>query len=220
MAKYNRSSEFANKSPKGKGLTEKKANFWGSDVGMGFPEVHENLLRCKWSVCVLAALGQKICRPSQILRRFNELTPKVLWQRLKKLEQLGLVRRKAFDEYPKRTEYRLTREGKKLAIWAESLLKSGLTVDELTTLLKCRYIVSILMLLSTQPRRPKGLKARLKITDKMLFERLAKLESLGLINREILPTKPVQVIYCLTDKGFSILPLIESLEALMQLQKR
>lgn len=179
---------------------------------MEFPDIHENLLRCKWSVCILAALGQKICRPSQILRRFNELTPKVLWQRLKKLEQLGLVRRNAFDEYPKRTEYRLTKEGKKLAIWAESLLESGLTVDELTALLKCRYMVAILMLLSTQPRRPKGLKARLKITDKMLFERLAKLESLGLIRREILPTKPVQVLYHLTNKGQSILPLLRSIK--------
>lgn len=171
---------------------------------------HENLLRCKWSVCVLAALGRKLQRPSQILRQFSQLTPKTLWQRLKKLEQFGLVERIAFDGYPKRTEYRLTDEGKKLAIWAESLLKSKLTVDELTMILKCRYMVAILALLSSQPRRPKGLKARLKIADKVLFERLMKLENLGLVKREVLPTKPVQVLYRLTNKGRSILPLFHS----------
>lgn len=171
-----------------------------------------NLLRCKWSVCVLAALGERLCRPSQILRRFSDLTPKVLWQRLKKLEKLGLVKRLAFDGYPRRTEYRLTSEGKRLAVWAESLLRSGLTVDELTAILKCRYMVAILLLLSNQPRRPKGLKARLKVSDKVLFERLSKLESLGLVSREILPTKPIQVLYHLTEKGKAILPLLQKLE--------
>lgn len=171
----------------------------------------ENLLRCKWSVCVLAALGRKFCRPSHILRHFPQLTPKVLWQRLKKLEQLGLVKRIPFDGYPKRTEYRLTGEGRKLAVWAESLLKSGLTVDELTAILKCRYMVAILLLLSTQPRRPKGLKARLKVSDKVLHERLSKLESLGLVIREILPAKPVQILYRLTEKGQAILPLFQKL---------
>ncbi len=187
---------------------------------MNLPEVYENLLRCKWSVCVLAALGRGLQRPSQILRRFSDLTPKVLWQRLRKLEQLGLVVRIAFNGYPKRTEYTLTSEGKKLSLWAESLLKSGLTIDELTTVLKCRYMVAILALLSNQPRRPKGLKARLKIADKLLFERLAKLEGLGLVNREVLPTKPIQVVYRITDKGCSILPLVKYLEAPSNLQSK
>lgn len=171
-----------------------------------------NLLRCKWVVCVLSALGRGFCRPSHILRHFPKLTPKVLWQRLKRLEHLGLVERTPFDGYPKRTEYKLTREGRKLAVWAESLLKSGLTVDELTAILKCRYMVAILMLLSTQPRRPKGLKARLKVSDKVLHERLSKLESLGLVSREILPMKPVQTLYRLTEKGQAILPLFQKLK--------
>lgn len=202
------------------GETYRKESKLAAVMRMKFPDVHENLLRCKWSVCVLAALMRKLHRPSQILRLFPELTPKVLWQRLKKLEHLGLVKRKAFDGYPKRTEYKLTDEGKKLAVWAESLLESGLTVDELNSLLKCRYMVAILLLLSSQPRRPKGLKARLKISDKVLFERLAKLESLGLVSREILPTKPVQVLYHMTDKGKSILPLLRYFETPMNERKR
>lgn len=168
----------------------------------------QSVLRCKWSVLVLAELGNGSFRPSQILRRHPNLKPKVLWQRLRKLERLNLVQRIPFDGYPRRTDYRLTDDGKKLARWSQSLLQSGLTLDELTAVLKCRYMVAILKLLTQQPRRPKGLKARLKISDKLLFEQLAKLEALGLVWREIVPTRPVQVLYHLTDRAHSLLPLL------------
>jgi DNA-binding HxlR family transcriptional regulator len=168
----------------------------------------QQILRCKWSVVVLAELGDGASRPSQILRRHSNLKPKVLWQRLKKLERFNLVQRFTFDGYPRRTDYRLTEEGLKLAQWAKSLLQSGLTLDELTTVLRCRYMVAILKLLAQQPRRPKSLRARLKIADKLLFERLAKLERLGLVWREIVPTKPIQVRYHLTERARSLMPLL------------
>jgi DNA-binding HxlR family transcriptional regulator len=168
----------------------------------------QQILRCKWSVVVLAELGDGASRPSQILRRHSNLKPKVLWQRLRKLERFNLVQRFTFDGYPRRTDYRLTEEGLKLAQWAKSLLQSGLTLDELTTVLRCRYMVAILKLLAQQPRRPKSLRARLKIADKLLFERLAKLERLGLVWREIVPTKPIQVRYHLTERARSLMPLL------------
>jgi DNA-binding HxlR family transcriptional regulator len=180
----------------------------------------QQILRCKWSVVVLAELGDGTSRPSQILRRHSNLKPKVLWQRLRKLERFNLVQRFTFDGYPRRTDYRLTEEGLKLAQWAKSLLQSGLTLDELTTVLRCRYMVAILKLLAQQPRRPKSLRARLKIADKLLFERLAKLERLGLVWREIVPTKPIQVRYHLTERARSLMPLLtdESQKAGFKLQ--
>ncbi len=180
----------------------------------------QQILRCKWSVVVLAELGDGASRPSQILRRHSNLKPKVLWQRLRKLERFKLVQRFTFDGYPRRTDYRLTEEGLKLAQWAKSLLQSGLTLDELTTVLRCRYMVAILKLLAQQPRRPKSLRARLKIADKLLFERLAKLERLGLVWREIVPTKPIQVRYHLTERARSLMPLLtdESQKASFKLQ--
>lgn len=166
------------------------------------------VLRCKWSVMVLAALQDGCRRPSQILRLYPELSCKVLWQRLRKLERFALVQRTVFDGFPRHTEYRLTSLGKKVAKWAKRLLESGLTVDELTAVLRCRYMVAILRLLAQQPRRPKGLRARLKISDKLLFERLAKLEALSLVRREIIPTRPVQVRYHLTERAQTLLPLL------------
>jgi len=189
-------------------------------MAMEFKEEWQQILRCKWSVAVLAELGNGASRPSQILRRHPDLKPKVLWQRLRKLERFKLVQRFPFDGYPRRTDYRLTEEGTKLAQWAKSLLQSNLTLDELTTVLRCRYMVAILKLLAQQPRRPKGLKARLKISDKSLFERLAKLEKLGLVWREIVPTRPIQVRYHLTDRAYALLPLLtdELCEAGFKLQ--
>jgi len=177
-------------------------------MAMEFKGEWQQILRCKWSVLVLAELGNGTSRPSQILHRHPDLKPKVLWQRLKKLERFNLVQRFPFDGYPRRTDYRLTEEGAKLARWAKSLLQSGLTLDELTTVLRCRYMVAILKLLAQQPRRPKALKARLKIADKLLFERLAKLEKLGLIWREIVPTRPIQVRYHLTERALALMPLL------------
>jgi DNA-binding HxlR family transcriptional regulator len=168
----------------------------------------QEVLQCKWSVAVLAALGDGLCRPSQILRRYPSLTAKVLSERLRKLERLNLVERLSFDGYPRHTEYHLTADGAVLARWAKGLLASGLSVDELTTILRCRYIVAILRLLAERPRRPKELWARLRIADKVLFERLAKLESLGLVHREIVPTRPLQVRYHLTERGAALLPLL------------
>ncbi|MFN4179695.1 MAG: winged helix-turn-helix transcriptional regulator, partial [Armatimonadota bacterium] len=120
----------------------------------------------------------------------------------------ALVQRTVFDGFPRHTEYRLTLLGKKVAKWAKRLLESGLTVDELTAVLRCRYMVEMLRLLAQQPRRPKGLRARLKISDKLLFERLAKLEALSLVRREIIPTRPVQVRYHLTERAQTLLPLL------------
>jgi len=167
-----------------------------------------DVLRCKWSVAGLAALHDGCCRPSQILRRYSGLTCKVLWQRLRKLERLNFVERTAFDGFPRHTEYRLTPSGRVVAKWAKRLMESGLTLDELTAVLRCRYMVAILRLLAQHPRRPKGLQAWLKIADKLLFERLAKLEALGLVRREIVPTRPVQVRYHLTDRAQTLLPLL------------
>lgn len=171
-------------------------------------EEYKAVLGCKWSVAVLVALYKGFIRPSQILRHYPSLTGKVLWERLSKLTALSFVRKVDYHSFPRHTEYHLTEQGRKIAVWAKALMESGLGIDELTTVLRCRYMVAILKLLSEQPRRPKSLKARLRVADKILFDRLAKLEVLGLVQREIVPTRPVQVRYHITERGRSLLPLL------------
>lgn len=171
----------------------------------------ESVLRCKWSVMVLVSLREGMRRPSQILRCHPGLTAKELWERLRRLEQMGLVERMVFEGFPRHTEYRLTSAGQEVALWGQGLLTSGFTFDELTTLLKCRYMVAVLRVLAERSQRPKELQARLKLVDKLLFDRLATLEALSLVQREVLSTRPVEVHYHLTERGRALLPLLKSM---------
>ncbi len=175
---------------------------------MLLPDGWDSVLGCKWSSAVLVALQEGDLRPSQILKRYPKLTGKVLWAQLRKLCALGLAERIAYDTFPRHTEYRLTEAGKQAALWARTLLSSQLKANELLTVLRCRYMVAVLRLLAERPRRPKELRARLRIAEKLLFDRLAKLEAFGMVNREVLPTRPVQVRYHLTERGRALLPLL------------
>ena len=50
------------------------------------------------------------------------------------------------------------------------------------------------------------------ITQKMLTQTLRTLEAQGLIDRHVYPVVPPKVEYTLTDKGKSLLPILESLQ--------
>ena len=65
-------------------------------------------------------------------KRFGELqeamgniSPKTLSQRLKMLEEIGLVQRQAFAEIPPRVEYRLTEKGLALVDIIEAIKQFG-----------------------------------------------------------------------------------------------
>ncbi|MGK4880829.1 winged helix-turn-helix transcriptional regulator [Elizabethkingia anophelis] len=49
------------------------------------------------------------------------------------------------------------------------------------------------------------------IADKMLTSQLRKLESKGMINREVFPVVPPKVEYSLTSKGKKAIPVIETI---------
>jgi DNA-binding HxlR family transcriptional regulator len=49
------------------------------------------------------------------------------------------------------------------------------------------------------------------ISPRMLTERLRDLESAGLVARVVLPTRPPQVEYRLTDRGLSLRPILEAM---------
>lgn len=50
-----------------------------------------------------------------------------------------------------------------------------------------------------------------KITPRMLTRTLRELESSGLINRKVYPEVPPRVEYCLTEKGKSVIPILDAL---------
>ena len=64
---------------------------------------------------MVALIGNhKKLRYNEILKQLGGISPKSLADRLKELEQEGLIERRAFAEIPPRVEYLLTKDGEAL----------------------------------------------------------------------------------------------------------
>ncbi|MFO1402886.1 MAG: helix-turn-helix domain-containing protein [Steroidobacteraceae bacterium] len=73
----------------------------------------EDIIGCKWSVCVLDLVSRGIARPGAMQRSLPGLSTKVLNERLRKLLRYGLIDRNVYAELPPRVEYRLTPLGRR-----------------------------------------------------------------------------------------------------------
>lgn len=75
-----------------------------------------------------------------------------------------------------------------------------------------KWKMPILWRLKDKPWRYSELKKSIgKITHKMLAEQLKELERDSLISRKVYPEVPPKVEYSITEKGKTIIPVIESL---------
>ncbi|WP_102507967.1 winged helix-turn-helix transcriptional regulator [Sanguibacter massiliensis] len=70
-----------------------------------------DLLANKWSALAIGALEDGPRRNGELKRRLEGISPKVLSQTLKRLEDHGLVTRTVYPEVPARVEYALTELG-------------------------------------------------------------------------------------------------------------
>ncbi len=77
------------------------------------PAVREVLNRVgdKWSVQVIALLGEGPTRFSELRRQIDGISQRMLTLTLRNLERDGLVARTVFAEIPPRVEYELTKLG-------------------------------------------------------------------------------------------------------------
>ncbi|EAU68743.1 winged helix-turn-helix transcriptional regulator [Stigmatella aurantiaca] len=73
------------------------------------------LLADKWALLVLIVLMQGTKRYSELQRQIRGVSPKMLTQTLRSLEENELVARQVFPEVPPRVEYSLTAFGKSLS---------------------------------------------------------------------------------------------------------
>jgi DNA-binding HxlR family transcriptional regulator len=85
----------------------------------------EDVVGCKWSTAVLAAIEQGVTRPGQLERFIPGISTKVLSERLRKLLAYQLIGRQEYPGRVLRVEYQLTDSGKKLA----AILKQLRDVD-------------------------------------------------------------------------------------------
>lgn len=81
----------------------------------------EDVVGCKWSAAVLAAIARGVTRPGQLERFIPGISTKVLNERLRKLLDYELVERTAFPGKVQRVEYVVTDTGRKLAALLEQL---------------------------------------------------------------------------------------------------
>ncbi|KCZ72033.1 putative transcriptional regulator [Candidatus Methanoperedens nitroreducens] len=74
-----------------------------------------DIISKKWALLIINAVGnyQRI-RYSEIRDTLGEINSKVLSDRLKELEEAGLIKREAYAEIPPRVEYSLTEDGEAL----------------------------------------------------------------------------------------------------------
>jgi DNA-binding HxlR family transcriptional regulator len=68
----------------------------------------------KWTIIVLVALLERRKRYGELQKQIPTISPKMLVQTLKHLEDIEIVRREVFPEVPPRVEYELTDFGKSL----------------------------------------------------------------------------------------------------------
>jgi DNA-binding HxlR family transcriptional regulator len=75
-----------------------------------------DLLANKWSALAIGALEQGPQRFGALQRRLQGVSPKVLTQTLRRLEDFGLVDRTVYPTVPLHVEYALTALGKSAAV--------------------------------------------------------------------------------------------------------
>ena len=79
------------------------------------------LLSDKWTLLILLSLMQGDKRTSDLLRQIEGISPKMLTQTLKKLQEANLINRKVFPVVPPKVEYSLTDTGKGLKVVLSTL---------------------------------------------------------------------------------------------------
>ncbi len=75
----------------------------------------EDVLGCKWSTAIMAAIAQGVKRPGALERAVPGISTKVLNERLRRLLAFELIRRVEYPGLPARVDYELTPMGRRLA---------------------------------------------------------------------------------------------------------
>ena len=66
----------------------------------------------RWTVLIIREILRGNTHFNGFMKNIDGITPKVLTERLRELEQLGIIRRRIVSEYPVKVEYSLTDLGR------------------------------------------------------------------------------------------------------------
>ena len=85
-------------------------------------------------------------------------------------------------------------------------------VEDAFTLLGKKWTGLIIHVLGAGSRRFSDLLREItQLSPRILTQRLKELESAGIVEREVIPSTPVQVEYSLTEKGRQLIPLMKGI---------
>jgi DNA-binding HxlR family transcriptional regulator len=83
------------------------------------------ILSGKWTILIIRDLVTGPKRFNQLERSLQGISPKTLSERLRTLEEEGIVARRTFSDVPPRVEYSLTEKGSDLVAVIESMRSYG-----------------------------------------------------------------------------------------------
>ena len=83
------------------------------------------LLIFKWKILIIRDLLTGTKRFGELKKSLNNITQKVLTNKLREMEASGLVKRKVYPEVPPRVEYSLTDTGLSLKPILDSMVEWG-----------------------------------------------------------------------------------------------
>jgi DNA-binding HxlR family transcriptional regulator len=87
-----------------------------------------DILDSKWTLLIIRDLLQGKRRFGELRSTIGEISPKILTQRLRLLEQEKIIEKTVFAEVPPHVEYELTARGQGLQTVVEALAQWGSTL--------------------------------------------------------------------------------------------
>jgi DNA-binding HxlR family transcriptional regulator len=84
--------------------------------------------------------------------------------------------------------------------------------EKAISILSQRWTGLVIYQLLTGKQRFNEIQSAIGISGKVLSDRLKDLEQKGLVKRDVIPDTPVVIEYSLTDKGWSMEPILKSIE--------
>lgn len=95
----------------------------------------------KWALLIIDEIDKhKKLRYSDLQSKLRGISPSPLSAMLRKLENLGLIERKAFNEIPPRVEYSLSKKGKEFQELIKPLIDWAIKNDRNNIHCKCSII--------------------------------------------------------------------------------
>ena len=88
-------------------------------------ELTVGLIGDKWKILIIRDLLTGTKRFGELKKSLNNITQKVLTNKLREMEAFGLVKRKVYPEVPPRVEYSLTDTGLSLKPILDSMVEWG-----------------------------------------------------------------------------------------------